>query len=516
MHRTTRHLPSTCLILCAALLTTGCPEKVVVCPPGYVANGDYCYPEQQGGGGRTYPDAGLPVDICVGPACANPDATGAKDGAAPVDAGHDAGPAPDTKPSVDAGSKPDLGPVKPKSPIGAACQDDLDCVAGLTCFNWPKGYCTLLNCLTPGTTCPGSAICWGQSELSHLCNADCEQTSDCRAADGYGCKRLTAEFGGIDARMCLPSGKQAPGLTCTAPLDCAGTATCLTGKTGMEGGYCARIGCGKGDPCEAGTACVLRGKPTCLKECKADSDCAVPGAFPRKCVERSDMGKKTVMVCLDSNKAAAVGQQCNTDLDCESKSCTVVAKGTCKGGANAPCSVDEDCGANGPCVVDKDKEVGVCTQPCSNNAGCPIGSACVPGATDLTGSCQPICKGPGDVQTCAAVPGMACTFGQPIAPPGGTSVLTYACAPAVKGKAGAWCAKPEDCDSKKCSTNLQGTAGFCLASCDIGDAPCPFGTVCISGGISNCEKLCAVDYDCPPQMVCGNSGMASYKSCQIP
>lgn len=506
------HLMAARPLLAALLLLAACGEKVVVCPPGHTAQGPYCYPDAPANNNRGLPDAGLPADICVGAACA--------DAGPPVDSGPEPGwDVPDVgtpdiaKPDT---AKVDTGPIKPTSPVGAACADDLDCKSGLSCFNWPKGYCTVLNCNAPGSPCPGSAVCWGQSEATHICNADCEQDKDCRLEDGYACKRLTAEFGGIDAAMCLPGGKNAVGQPCGAPLDCAGSATCLLGETGMAGGYCARVGCGKGDPCDPGTACVLKGKPTCLKLCTSDVDCAVPGKLIRKCVDRSDMGKQAVKVCLDSAKAAPVGSPCGADLDCDSKNCTVVAKGTCKGAPEKPCSTDTDCGALAPCETGAGKEQGVCTKPCATDAGCPLGSVCVPGPAELTGSCQANCKGPGDTETCAPIPGTECTFGQPIAPPGGVASLTYACAPYIKGGAGAKCSAPDQCDAKKCSTNLQGTAGFCLAACELGDAPCPFGTICVSSGVSQCQKVCSVDYDCPTQMVCVDSGKPGVKACQIP
>ncbi len=493
------------------LLLSACGEKIVVCPANHTVQGNYCYPNQPAGN-QPGADTGLPADVCVGLACS--DAGRAKDTAVK--------PVPDTAGSgnkdiaVKDTAPKDTGPPKSTSPVGAACADDFDCKAGLACFNWPKGYCTVLNCNTPGTPCPGSAICWGPTKPTHICEAECDQDPDCRVGDGYACKRLTAAFGGLDARMCLPSGKQAVGQPCAAPLDCAGSATCLVGEGGMAGGYCARVGCGKSDPCDKGTACVLKGKPTCLKLCTSDVDCEVPGKLIRKCVERTNLAKTPVKVCLDSSKAAPIGSPCGADLDCDSKSCTVVAKGTCKGAPEKPCSVDPDCGAQGPCDIGKDKELGVCTQPCATDKSCPLGSVCVPGTNALSGSCQAACQGPGDKATCAPIPGTECTFGQPIAPPGGVAGLTYACAPYVKGSAGAKCSTTGECASKKCSTNIQGTAGFCLASCELGDPPCPFGTACVSTGISQCEKICSVDYDCPSQMVCASSGKPGAKACQIP
>ncbi len=496
-------------LLAACLTLVGCPEEKVVCPPGHTAQGIYCYPNAP-------PDAGLqPLDVGSGDTGKNTKDSGGTDtgavndtaGAKDVGA-KDTGPV-DTGPQ-DTGPK-DAGP--PKSPVGAACADDLDCLVGLSCFSWTKGYCTMLSCnAAGGQACPGTSACWGESKAKHICVLQCDEPKDCRVDDGYSCKRLTNKFGGIDARLCVPSGKAPTGLKCEKPLDCKGEATCITD---MAGGYCARIGCGPSDPCGAGTACVLRnGKPMCLKTCVADVQCDVGTKLPRKCVARTDLQKKPVKVCLDSDKAGAIGEPCGADLDCDSGKCVLVAKGTCKVGGKA-CLTDQQCGAAGPCVADKAKEQGVCGKVCSNKQGCPTGSVCVPGDQFLIGTCQPQCKGPQDVDTCKPLPGTSCVFGQPIAPPFGSASPTYACARVVKGQPGSLCTKKDDCASKDCTTNTKGTAGYCTAECGGNNPECPFGTRCIKAGLSQCEKMCAVDYDCPPLMACQTGG-GGKKLCQIP
>ena len=513
------HFTSVALALVAL---SGCPETKVVCPDGYYAKATFCYPDPPADtvGGASAKDVNVVADggkpdtgkagqadtglgdsaqVDTGAGDIGTGDTGGADTAA--DTGLvDSGPA-DTGPA-------DAGPAK--SPVGAACQDDLDCLNGLSCFGYAKGYCTLLNC-GGATTCPGSSVCWGKTPKSQLCNADCVDNSDCRVADGYGCKRLSSKFGGIDANLCLPGGKSKHGQNCTAPLDCEGDDTCLTD---MDGGYCGRIGCSISDPCPGGTACVMRdGKPTCLKTCTGSSQCQVSGKQPRTCVKRTDLGKKLVEVCLDSAKAAPIGADCGADLDCDSGKCITIAKGTCKTG-DAPCLADSQCGNDGPCVLDPKKEKGVCGQPCANDKGCPTGSACVPSiGSTLTGSCQPNCQGPGDTATCK-VPGTVCVFGQPIAPPNGIAAATHACGPQPKGSPGAPCTTLADCDSKDCTTNATGSAGYCTATCS-GSKPCPFGSVCITAGLAFCERMCSVDVDCPAQMACKSSGKAGVKTCQL-
>lgn len=518
--RTRCTLALTCLFVVGWASACG-GEKEVLCPPGYSAEGVYCYPEKTGGGGGGGQDTtqadtggGQPdtATIDTGVTDAGSDVGGATDAQADV---ADAANPTDTG-TVDAGKpdagEPDIGGGS-KNPVGAKCADGLDCLAGLECFSWPGGYCTVPGCSVGGVPCPGSSVCWGSDEKSQLCIAGCELNSECRTGEGYACKRLTSTWGGLDAQLCLPGGKQAPGTTCKGPLDCSGESTCITD---IAGGYCARVGCGKGDACEAGTACVLReGKPLCLKTCTADAECQVGGGLVRKCVTRTDLGKQTVQVCLDSDKAAPVGAECLADLDCQSGKCTIVAKGTCQTGG-APCLTDAQCGASGPCDLAKEKEKGVCTQPCGKDLGCPIGSVCVSDGDALSGSCAASCQGPGDADSCK-IPGTECVYGTPIAPPGGAATPSYACAPRPAGSAGANCASSDECNSGGyCFTNAGKTAGFCQLPCGIGKPACPFGTICVNSGLAFCERICSVDYDCPVQMACVSGAAPPNKTCSKP
>lgn len=521
----TRNAPlATAMLVLLTSIVGGCGEQKVICPDGYYAKEQFCYPNPTGGGGGggTTDTAGQPdtavQDAAVSDGTSSLDTvadTGAPDTAPPDAGAPDTSPPdtakPDTTPTDTA--KPDTGGGGSKNPIGAACTDGFDCISGLECFSWPKGYCTVPGCTIGGQPCPGSAVCWGADAQSQLCIAGCELNTDCRLADGYACKRLTASWGGLDAQLCLPGGKATPGLTCKGPLDCSGESTCVTD---IPGGYCARVGCGKGDDCEAGTACVLReGKPLCLKTCAADSECQVGGGLVRKCVTRTDLSKATVKVCLDSDKAAPVGAECLADLDCSSGKCTIVAKGTCQIGG-APCLTDAQCGASGPCDMAKEKEKGVCTQPCGKDQGCPTGSACVSDGDALSGSCAAICQGPGDADTCK-IPGTECVFGTPIAPPGGAATQTYACAPRPAGSAGANCTTSDECGSGGfCFTNAGKTAGFCQLPCGIGKPACPFGTLCVNSGLAFCERVCSVDYDCPVQMQCITGAAPPNKTCSKP
>lgn len=508
-------------------ILAGCAAPKVECPNGFLVQGSDCvcptgqHPELASTGAPVCqadnPGTGSP-DVIVTPDSAGPETSGqdVKDSTGNDTTGSDVaidgGPdAPDGSPAEV--SKPDAGKDSGggSNVVGSLCADDLDCLAGLSCFTWPKGYCTLTNCASPGQTCPGSAVCWSQDTSTSVCTQACDDNPDCRVGDGYACKRLSEDFGGVEARLCLPSGKTGAGLGCSKPLDCAGSATCLTD---MPGGYCARVGCGIGDPCDPGTACVLRnGKPVCLKTCAGDTECQISTKQARKCVDKTDLGKKAVKVCLDSAKAGLVGAPCVADLDCDSKVCTLYAKGTCQGDAS-PCLADSQCGAAAPCVLDSSAEKGTCSAPCSGDQKCSTG-LCVPGSDPTTGTCEPSCKGPGDDASCGGVPGLMCLFGTPLPPPFGTAVSAYACAARPKGGPGADCTVPSDCASKNCFLNPQGNAGFCTGSC-ANKKPCPFGTVCIDTGVSQCLRMCSGEYDCPSQMACKASAQSATKVCLPP
>lgn len=497
------------LLSSVLLLAVACGETKVVCPAGshYSGSGTICLADQPldtGGGGSDEADTTEPADTATGK-------DGGDTGQVPEtvqdtqgtdDAGGDA--SPDTKPDAKPDTKPD---TSSKASVGAACADDYDCLSGLQCFgSWPKGYCTIVSCDAPGNNCPGSSVCYGEATLK-LCHVACELDGDCRLGDGYACKRLSATFGGIDAQLCSPSGKNPAGLGCSKASDCAGSATCLTD---MPGGYCARLGCGLSDPCDSGQACVLRnGKPVCLKTCVADVECQIGGNNPRKCVDKTDLGKQPVKVCLDSTTSAPVGAACLADLDCETKLCSIFAKGTCTVGGQ-PCMNDTQCGAAGPCKLDPAAEKGVCSAPCNKDKPCPINSVCVPGSDNTSGSCQPTCKGPGDEASCGGVPGLLCVYGKPLATiAGGAPPAQYACAPQPAGSAGAMCTKTADCTKALCLQNQGKTGGYCTPDCGALQY-CPFGTACDNSGMAQCMRLCTSTYDCPSGFACSKlSGMTS-------
>jgi hypothetical protein len=211
-----------------------------------------------------------------------------------------------------------------------------------------------------------------------------------------------------------------------------------------------------------------------------------------------------------------VGSPCQSEADCDTKECSVIAKGTCKA-SGSPCLTDGQCGVTGPCEIDAAKEIAVCTASCSNEKACPTGAVCVAADADLVGSCRPACKGPGDTDACGVFPDHECLFGQPIAPPAsGGAPPTYACALAPKGQTGALCTKGADCSGNLCITNEKATSGYCSSYCGVGKPACPFGTTCAMTGISFCQKMCTSEFDCPPLMACTPGANTPSKVCQLP
>ena len=504
---------SVCCIVLAGMVVAACGTKYT-CPENFVVSGASCYcPEGQGfhqDGVTCIKDEPAP-DTSSGAEVVNDTGADATDDVLAPDATDQIDIQPDTYVPPDV--PPDTGSAK--KVVGAACADDLDCLGGLQCFSWPKGYCTLTPCAETGTPCPGASQCWsGDATMPKVCSQTCESVNDCRKADGYGCKRLSATFGGVDANFCLPSGAAAVGMGCLKALDCAGDNACLTD---MAGGYCARLGCSLTDPCDADSSCVMRnGKFTCLKTCVADTDCAIATKQSRKCVQKSDVKKKTVQVCLDTVKAAPVGSPCVADLDCDSKFCSIFAKGTCSVGG-AVCLTDGECGAAGPCNIPKDGSLdkGTCSATCDTNKNCPTGGFCVGSVATGSGTCAAKCMGPGDDASCGGVPGLSCLFGQPLVTPMGATSPGYGCAPRPVGSAGADCTSNTDCSKgTNCIVNSQGNGGFCATACDTD--PCPFGAVCTDLGIKMCQRMCSLDADCPPLFACKQDNQAGTTVCKLP
>jgi len=87
--------------------------------------------------------------------------------------------------------------------IGDDCSTSADCSVNgdRICDNAsPEGYCTVADC--ESDTCPESTVCvefrFEPDRLaSSWCMAPCEDSSDCRTEDGYGCIHAS-EILGVD------------------------------------------------------------------------------------------------------------------------------------------------------------------------------------------------------------------------------------------------------------------------------------------------------------------------------
>ena len=91
----------------------------------------------------------------------------------------------------------------------------------------------------------------------------------------------------------------------------------------------------------------------------------------------------------------------------------------------------------------------------------------------------------------------------------------YACAPRAAGAAGSDCTSNTDCaKGTNCIVNSQASGGYCATPCDT--TPCPFGNACADLGIKMCERMCNLDEDCPPLLVCKQDNQAGAKVCSVP
>lgn len=165
-------------------------------------------------------------------------------------------------------------PGNPTAIDGSACTTFGDCPADRFCLNnpfeWPAGYCTLLEC-TSGS-CLGDATCVNL-DVS-ICLDVCTSTPACRASAGYEC--VTGIVGGVD--ICVFQ-HLAPGDACDSPAACGGAAwECLTG-TQFPGGYCGKRGCSATAPdsCPLGMHCYdptgAAGDEYCIQTCDVSTEC---------------------------------------------------------------------------------------------------------------------------------------------------------------------------------------------------------------------------------------------------
>ena len=181
-------------------------------------------------------------------------------------------------PVPDARDIPELDTGPPRLIDGQPCQRDDICYSG-TCLldsDNPRGYCTLLDCVTDAD-CPedGRGVCAVGTNGRNLCAPPCSTAADCR--DGYECRGSVVS----SQSVCLwpPPAEPEPALDgepCRQDRDCEG-GTCLEDPD-WPGGYCTSLNCESVNDC-AGSAgvqsrCWLTPAQTfCVVDCDTDSDC---------------------------------------------------------------------------------------------------------------------------------------------------------------------------------------------------------------------------------------------------
>jgi hypothetical protein len=135
---------------------------------------------------------------------------------------------------------------------GARCTGDIDCAAGLTCFNGVcHSYCQQIN-----TPCSAGGECLhvtNDTSQALICLSDCKLAPDTCAA-GEACVAFMAN--GVFVSDCRAAGSMTRGSICTSISDCApglgcdtqsGSSTCLPWcelsptATGCSSGTCSRF-----------------------------------------------------------------------------------------------------------------------------------------------------------------------------------------------------------------------------------------------------------------------------------
>ena len=392
--------------------------------------------------------------------------------------------------------------------VGAACAMDLHCQDGLTCFDWPGGYCVSPNC-TEDSSCPAGSHCLPLMENGAACFQGCEADEDCRP--GYGCKGIPM-LSGATRYVCHPAkgeGLQL-GEACTGHSECEGSLACIPlGPTSV----CASTGCSGFSPCPEGSSCVLWGVLTlCLPQCAAPEDCAPFGdAEVFGCLEMEDVTGADTQVCSIVQSGNVIGQQCYYGTECETGHCHVLIYGKCSD-TLALCGSDHDCD-QGLCVGEPAVQTGVCSKPCGPGDSCKAGSLCV--VTTEGPRCMAECN---EYAAPCGPPGfsMKCIYGTlhyPAAPSG-----KYACVKNPGGSGGASCSQDGQCASGTCYGAEGSPSGYCATACAM-SSDCPFGTQCqdstLVAGQSLCTRICFSDLDCSSGFSCKNT-FVSEKACVTP
>lgn len=511
---TVRSLVLASLVLGGLAGAAACGDKITIleCPPGTLPQGSECIP--------LGPDPGPPVpdaasDVGAQDLGSLPDfPTVTPDpGVGPDLPAPDQGPTPDVAGETSAGETSvgeDAGDAAGGPPqVGSACAVTQDCPAGGTCLNWPKGYCSQLDCEAGG--CPEGSVCAPLGAGNTGCLATCDADADCPGA-ARACKPQDV-VDGTRKLVCyaVEEDAGAVGATCGDSVQCGGPSVCLDT---MPGGYCAVLDCAVGT-CPMGSSCVkFDGGWVCLDACATTEQCdGGPGA-ERQCAKLKGPDGALMPVCVSGATGKAVGEACQSGFECTSGFCEILGDGRCSQ-TNTPCFSEADCTAVEFCSPSAFGKIGVCSAACGVGVACPGASVCVGGVGEATGSCRPVCDGPGDAAHCAADQGLTCAFGYPLGSTTGQG--QYACYHAGEGAPGSACDETTTCAGGACASSTSGD-GLCEAPCGV-DLYCPFPTTCFvdtSTGAKSCSRACQSVADCALGQSCVAPPVGTRSACRAP
>ncbi len=487
--------------------SAACGDKITIieCPPGTLAQGSECIPLGPDPGPAPV-DAkadGVPKDVAPLPdfPTVSPDPGVGPDLPAP-----DQGPAPEVvgetvvgQDVVDAAG----GPAQ----VGSPCALDQDCPSGGKCLNWPKGYCSQLDCEVGG--CPEGSVCAPLGGGNTGCLARCETDADC-PGEARACKPQDV-VDGTRQLVCYAVEEDAGpvGATCGDSVQCQGASVCLDT---MPGGYCAVLDCAVGT-CPMGSSCVkFDGGWVCLDACATSEQCdGGPGA-ERQCAKLKGPDGALMSVCVSGATGKSVGEACQSGFECTSGYCEILGDGRCSQ-TNTPCFSEADCTAVEFCSPSAFGKIGVCSGACGVGVPCPGASVCVGGVGEATGSCRPVCDGPGDAVHCAADQGLTCAFGYPLGSTTGQG--QYACYHAGEGAPGSACDETTVCGGGGVCASGGAGEGLCEAPCGA-DLYCPFPTTCFAdaSGVKSCSKACQSVGDCAAGLTCAAPLVGTRSACR--
>ncbi len=390
--------------------------------------------------------------------------------------------------------------VVPTGEVGSSCSTNTDCDPGLSCFDWPGGYCVQTSCAS-SKDCPEGSFCLPLLENGQACFQGCAETGHCRP--GYGCKAIS-ELGGVTQQICHPltGDNLALGKMCEDAAQCAGSMACeQLGPVRM----CTISNCSNVDPCPEGSVCIaLTSVPVCLPSCVVASDCDKAFDDAIDCQETKDIFGGTAKVCTSSNIGMPIGNQCYFNSECATGYCHLLFTGKCTDTGKA-CSSDRDC-EQGFCMQDPASQKGICSKGCGSSDPCPTGNLCVMSGTDAV--CMPNCSVIG--ATCGPPGfGMQCTIGMVTWPPANSGKL--ACVRNMTGDAGTDCDAHADCLKGECYFS-PGEDGYCMGTC-VSANQCTFGSDCYQG---QCRRMCMSDEECPETLECRTEPGSSQNICAFP